>query len=111
MIPCVDEALPGIPRGYVADISGLWYFWKPGHLKGKYVSKELAIGQLQTPSYTPFVVSDLSADHWSMPKSERKAAIGRRGHAVERRRRLKPKIPRPTHGRYIDRCTFPHLIS
>ena len=101
MIPCVDAALPGPPRGYVADLSGLWYFWKPCHLKAKYAIKELAIGQLQTPSYTPFIVSDLSSDHWSMPMSESKAAIGRRAHAVERRSRIKPKISRSTHGRYI----------
>ena len=50
MTPRVDASLPGLPRGYVADVSDLWYFWPPGHLKAKYVRKDLAICPLQAPS-------------------------------------------------------------
>ena len=90
----MEAVLPGRLRGYVADLSILWYLWKPNHLKEKYVSKELGRGQLQMPSYTPFVVADLSSDPWPPPTADRKDAIGRRMHAVKRRCRLKPKIPR-----------------
>ena len=81
MTQCAGASLPGRLRDYVADLSGLWYFWKPAHLKAKCALIELAISQLQMPGYTRFVVADRSLQiHGRCPRPIAKLgpAVGRR---------------------------------
>ena len=40
-----------------------------------YVSRELARGKCQTPSYTPYIVADFPAAPWPPPSAEHTAAI------------------------------------
>ena len=75
--PAYEELV--IPRRlaeYSVDRRNLGGFLKPNHPMVNYVSKELAIGKLKIPSYTPYIVPDLADAPWP-PSSEHTTAITR----------------------------------
>ena len=49
-------------------------FLKPNRLMGYYVSRELARGKCQTPSYTLSIAADMSDAQWPAPSAEHTAA-------------------------------------
>ena len=51
-------------RNFAADLSPMGAFLKPNRQMANYVSRELAIGKRQAPSYAPYIFSDLSAAPW-----------------------------------------------
>ena len=73
--PAFEELV--IPRAlarYTADLSGLGGFLKPNQLMVNYVSRELARGKLQVPSYTPYIVPAIAEVPWPVASAEHKAA-------------------------------------
>ena len=73
--PFGEAVLPGKLRKYTADLSQLGAFLKPNQLMAK--RKELARGKLQVPSYTPYIVSDVSPVPRPVPTAEHTAAATR----------------------------------
>ena len=73
--PAYEEVV--IPRRlaeYSVDLRNLGGFLKPNQPMVNYVSKELAIGKLKVPSYTPYIVPNLAEAPWP-PSSEHVTAI------------------------------------
>ena len=53
--PFEEVVLPVKLKDYTADLSSLGGYLKPNQLMANYVSKELAKGRIQIPSYTPYI--------------------------------------------------------
>ena len=57
--PSYEElAIPRRLAEYSVDLRNLGGFQKPNHPMVNYVSKELAIGKLKIPIYTPYIAPD-----------------------------------------------------
>ena len=62
-----ELAIPERPRNFTADLSPMRAFLKPNLMMTNYVSRELALGKCQTPSYTPYISADVSTASWPVP--------------------------------------------
>ena len=62
---------------YKADLSGLGGFLKPNQTMVNYVSRELAVGKLKVPSYTPYIVPNPAEAPWPVDSAEHRAAIAK----------------------------------
>ena len=71
--PFEEAVLPEKLKAYRADLSQLGAFLKPNQLMANYISKELAKGKAQVPSYTPYIVVDVSAVPWPVQSAEHTA--------------------------------------
>ena len=91
--PYEEVAPPEKLRRYAADLSALGAFSKPNQLVANFVSRELARGEVQVPSYTPYIVADVSATPGlSLLLSTR--WLSPNGRIIDRRSRLTlRKIP------------------
>ena len=79
-------------------------FLKPNHLMGNYVTRELARGERQTPSYAPYTVADL-------PDAPLPVFVANRATSSPKREAIRhPSKPGaqqiPTHARNIYRKRF-----
>ena len=73
--PAFEEiVLPRKLASYSADLRGLGGFLKPNQPMVNYVSRELALGKLKVPSYTPYIVPNIAEVPWPAPTAEHKAA-------------------------------------
>ena len=72
-----EIVLPERLRAYAANLSILGALLKPNQPMSNYVSRELALGDLQIPSYTPYIAPDLSGSPWCVPIAEHSAALTR----------------------------------
>ena len=78
-VPLFEElAIPERLRNSPADLSPMGAFLKPSQLMTNYVSRELARGECQTPSYTPYIVAGVSTAPWPVPSAEHTAAMAQR---------------------------------
>ena len=70
-----EVALPGSLRNYPYYRSTLGAFLKPNQPTANCISRELARGKLDIPSYTPYIVPDLSGPGppWPVPIAEHSA--------------------------------------
>ena len=74
--PAFEEiVLPRKLAAYAADLRGLGGFLKPNQPMVNYVSRELALGKLKVPSYTPYIVPSIAEVPWPVPSAEHKAAM------------------------------------
>ena len=68
--PLLEEVvLPKSLRAYTADLSSSGALLKPNQPTANYVWRELARGDLQIPSYAPYIAPDLSESPWHVPIS------------------------------------------
>ena len=72
-----DIVLPAKLRNFADDLSPMGAFLKPNHLMANYGSRELARGNCQKPSHTPYIVSDLSAAPWPVFSADHAAALAK----------------------------------
>ena len=72
--PFEEAVLPEKLKAYRADLSQLGAFLKPNQLMANFISKELAKGKAQVPSYVPYIVADVSAVPWPVQSAEHTAA-------------------------------------
>ena len=72
-----EIVLPGRLRAYTSDLSSLGELLKPNQPTANYASRELARGNLQIPSYTPYIAPDLSESPCPGPIAEHSDALAR----------------------------------
>ena len=59
--PILEEiALPELLRVFSAYLSSMCDYFKPNQMMGNFASRVLDRGKFQAPSYTPFIVADMS---------------------------------------------------
>ena len=76
--PLFEElVIPERIRNFSDGLSRMGDFLKPNQLETNYVSLELARGKWQTPSYTRYIVADVSASPWHVPSAEHTAAMSK----------------------------------
>ena len=72
-----EPVIPERLRNFAAGLYPMSAFLKPDQLMANYVSRELARGKCQTPSYTPYITADVSAAPWPVPSAEHAAAMAK----------------------------------
>ena len=90
--PFEEAVLPEKLKDYKVDLSQLGAFLKPNQLMANYISKELAKGKAQVPSYVPYIVVDVSVAPWPVQSAEHTSAATRwKGN----RQASKAVVPQP----------------
>ena len=72
-----ELVIPERLRNFPDDLSPMSDFLKPNQLMANCVSRELARGKCQTPSYTPYIAADVSAAPWPVPSAEHTDAMAK----------------------------------
>ena len=79
-----------LPR-YTANLSGLGGFLKPNQPMANYISKEIAVGKLKVPSYTPYIVPNPAEAPWPVPSAEHRTALAKWGSNRQASRSANPQ--------------------
>ena len=91
--PDFDEiALPRKLDGYTADLRRIGSFLQPIRPIVNYVSRELAIGKLIAPIYTPYIAPNLADVHFPVPPTANKADMAK---WISNRQAAKASHPQP----------------
>ena len=90
--PSFEElVIPQKLAQYTADLKGLGGFLKPNQPMVNHISKELAVGKLKVPSYTPYIVPNLAEAPWPVPSAEHRTALSKWGSNRQAARSANPQ--------------------
>ena len=87
-----EHVIPERIRNFSSDLFPLSASLNPSHLIANYASRELARGKCQTPSYTPYISTDVSSSTWPASSDEHAAAMAKR---TSNKKALKPGAQPP----------------
>ena len=76
--PSFEElAIPKKLARYTSNLSGMGGYLKPNQPMVNYISKEIAVGKLKAPSYTPYIVPNPAEAPWPVPSAEHRTAVAK----------------------------------